>query len=76
MRDWFPGLDPASAEPISCTYTSTDTEDFVLDRRGRIVVGAGFSGHGFKFTPAVGAVLARLAADDTARAAAPFRIER
>ncbi|MFB8145736.1 FAD-dependent oxidoreductase [Microbacterium sp. NPDC056003] len=76
VRDWFPGLDPASAEPISCTYTSTDTEDFVLDRRGRIVVGAGFSGHGFKFTPAVGGVLAHLAVDDTVQAAAPFRIDR
>ncbi|WP_127474166.1 FAD-dependent oxidoreductase [Microbacterium sulfonylureivorans] len=75
VRDWFPGLDPDTAAPVSCTYTSTDTEDFVLDRRGRIVVGAGFSGHGFKFTPAVGAVLAALATDDAARAAAPFRLD-
>ena len=74
VAEWFPGLDPDTAEPISCTYTSTDSEDFVLDRRGRIVVGAGFSGHGFKFTPAVGAVLASLATDDTARAAEPFRL--
>nr|BFF08962.1 hypothetical protein GCM10025699_02650 [Microbacterium flavescens] len=76
VREWFPGLDPGPATPISCTYTSTDSEDFVLDRRGRIVVGAGFSGHGFKFTPAVGGVLARLALDDTERAAAPFRLDR
>lgn len=74
VAEWFPGLDPDTAAPISCTYTSTDSEDFVLDRRGRIVVGAGFSGHGFKFTPAVGAVLASLATDDSARAAAPFRL--
>lgn len=74
VAEWFPGLDPDSAQPISCTYTSTGSEDFVLDRRGRIVVGAGFSGHGFKFTPAVGSVLADLATDDTARAAEPFRI--
>jgi sarcosine oxidase len=70
----MPGLDADTAAPISCTYTSTETEDFVLDRRGRIVVGAGFSGHGFKFTPAVGAVLADLALDESARAAAPFRL--
>ena len=74
VAEWFPGLDPDSAEPISCTYTSTDSEDFVLDRRGRIVVGAGFSGHGFKFTPAVGSVLADLSADGTVRAAEAFRI--
>lgn len=74
VAEWLPGLDPDTAVPISCTYTSTDSEDFVLDRRGRIVVGAGFSGHGFKFTPAVGGVLAALATDEAAQAAAPFRL--
>ncbi|KAF2411579.1 FAD-dependent oxidoreductase [Microbacterium sp. B35-04] len=74
VEEWMPGLDPDTASPISCTYTSTDSEDFVLDRRGRVVVGAGFSGHGFKFTPAVGSVLADLATDDTARAARAFRL--
>jgi sarcosine oxidase len=74
VREWMPGLDPTSAAPISCTYTSTDDGTFVLDRRGRIVVGAGFSGHGFKFAPGVGGVLADLANDPAARAAAPFRL--
>ncbi|MDR6140663.1 sarcosine oxidase [Microbacterium foliorum] len=74
VREWMPGLDPASAVPVSCTYTSTDDSAFVLDRRGRIVVGAGFSGHGFKFAPGVGATLADLALDPTALAAAPFRL--
>ncbi len=66
VREWLPGADPDSYEPISCTYTSTVTEDFVLDRVGPLVVGAGFSGHGFKFTPAVGRVLADLATGGTA----------
>ena len=60
VRRWMPGLDP---EPIGfdrCLYTTTPTKDFVLDRVGPITVGAGFSGHGFKFAPAVGAVLADL----------------
>ena len=74
VREWMPGLDAVSAAPISCTYTSTDDGTFVLDRRGRIVVGAGFSGHGFKFAPGVGGVLADLAIDPAARAAAPFRL--
>lgn len=74
VREWMPGLDPSSATPISCTYTSTDDGAFVLDRRGRLVVGAGFSGHGFKFAPGVGAVLADLALDPAARAAEPFRL--
>jgi sarcosine oxidase len=59
--EWLPGVDASSAAPISCTYTTTPTSDFVLDRIGPVVVGAGFSGHGFKFTPAIGRVLADLA---------------
>ncbi|GAA4672391.1 FAD-dependent oxidoreductase [Frondihabitans cladoniiphilus] len=60
-REWLPGVDATSADPISCTYTTTPTADFVLDRFGPVVIGAGFSGHGFKFTPAIGRVLADLA---------------
>lgn len=61
VRDWFPGVDADAPEPISCTYTTTPDERFVLDRVGPVVVGAGFSGHGFKFTPGIGQVLAALA---------------
>ncbi len=74
VREWMPGLDPATAVPISCTYTSTPDSAFVLDRTGRLVVGAGFSGHGFKFGPGVGATLADLALDPGYRAAEPFRL--
>lgn len=58
VAEWFPGLDPTTASEISCTYTSTESGRFVLDRVGPITVGAGFSGHGFKFAPAIGRVLA------------------
>lgn len=60
-RAWLPGVDADSFEAISCTYTTTPDEDFILDRIGPIVIGAGFSGHGFKFTPVVGRILADLA---------------
>jgi sarcosine oxidase len=63
VRDWLPGADPDALEPVSCTYTTTLDENFVLDRVGPVVVGAGFSGHGFKFTPSVGRILADLATD-------------
>jgi sarcosine oxidase len=66
-REWLPGVDADRATPISCTYTTTPDEHFVLDRIGPVVVGAGFSGHGFKFTPVIGRILADLA--DGARAA-------
>jgi sarcosine oxidase len=61
VRTWLPGADADAVTPISCTYTTTVDSDFVLDRHGPIVVAAGFSGHGFKFTPAIGRVLADLA---------------
>ena len=62
-REWLPGADADSFADISCTYTTTPDSNFVLDRRGPVVVGAGFSGHGFKFTPTVGRILADLADD-------------
>src|SRR4051812_20294318 len=68
VRRWLPGLDADSAEPISCTYTSTATGEFVLDRVGPVVVAAGFSGHGFKGAPAIGRILADLALGTPARA--------
>jgi len=61
VRDWFPGVDADAPEPISCTYTTTPDERFLLDRVGPVVLGAGFSGHGFKFTPGIGQILASLA---------------
>lgn len=48
----------------ACIYTNTVSEDFVLDNwpdDPRIVVGAGFSGHGFKLAPLTGRILAELA---------------
>jgi sarcosine oxidase len=60
-RTWLPGVDADNFTPISCTYTTTPDSTFVLDRQGPVVVAAGFSGHGFKFVPAVGRVLADLA---------------
>jgi sarcosine oxidase len=57
----FPGLDPAPHHAETCLYTMTPDEDFVLDRIGPVVIGAGFSGHGFKFGAFIGEVLADLA---------------
>ena len=62
-RQWLPGVNPDVYAPISCTYTTTSDSNFVLDRVGPVVVATGFSGHGFKFVPAIGRVLADLALD-------------
>jgi len=48
----------------TCLYTNTPDEDFVLDRQGPIVIGSPCSGHGFKFTPLIGRILADLATGD------------
>lgn len=52
-----------------CLYTNTPDGHFILDRHpeyANVAIGAGFSGHGFKFTPAVGEKLVELAFDPSA----------
>jgi monomeric sarcosine oxidase len=61
VRDWLPGLDPAPAGEVTCLYTSTATEDFILDRHGPFVVCSPCSGHGAKFAPLTGEIAADLA---------------
>jgi sarcosine oxidase len=49
-----------------CLYTLTPDRHFVLGRHPRherVVVAGGFSGHGFKFVPVIGEILADLAVD-------------
>jgi sarcosine oxidase len=57
----FPDIDPTPVGAQTCLYTTTADEQFILERRGRVVVGSACSGHGFKFAPAVGRRLAELA---------------
>ena len=48
----------------TCFYTMTPDEHFIIDQHPRfenVFFAAGFSGHGFKFSPLVGEVLADLA---------------
>ncbi|WP_457101308.1 FAD-dependent oxidoreductase [Microbacterium sp. P5_E9] len=56
--EWLPGVDASAPTEVTCTYTSTPDAVFVLDRVGPVALGAGFSGHGFKFAPVIGRVLA------------------
>jgi sarcosine oxidase len=67
VRERFPGVDPEPVEAQTCLYTTTADERFVLERRGRVVVGSACSGHGFKFAPAVGRRLAELALAEAIR---------
>jgi sarcosine oxidase len=60
---WLPGVRPDTAVSTTCLYTQTPDHHFVIDRHGPIVVSAGFSGHGFKFGPALGDLIVRLVLD-------------
>ena len=61
VEEWLPGLDSYAITAATCLYTTTPTEEFFIERHGPLVVGAGFSGHGFKFVPLIGRMLADLA---------------
>jgi sarcosine oxidase len=60
------GLDPAPVGEVTCLYTSTASEDFILDRQGPFVICSPCSGHGAKFAPLVGEIAADLACGGTA----------
>ncbi len=59
-RTWLPGVNAETADPLTCLYTSTPDSNFAIGRSGNTVVAAGFSGHGFKFAPAIGELVADL----------------
>ncbi len=67
MRQVIPGAADGDLALVDrCMYDLTPDEDFILDRHpgGRaVVIGAGFSGHGFKFGILIGELLAALALD-------------
>ncbi|MFN8857092.1 MAG: N-methyl-L-tryptophan oxidase [Planctomycetaceae bacterium] len=64
LRKHIPGTRPIPTAHSVCLYTMTIDHHFIIDRHPdhpAVVVGAGFSGHGFKFAPVVGQALAELA---------------
>jgi sarcosine oxidase len=61
VRSHLPGLDPRPVSDLSCLYTSTASEDFILDRHGPFVICSACSGHGAKFAPLTGEFAAGLA---------------
>ncbi len=77
----IPGLAAAPVqESRICLYTRTPDEHFIVDahpEHSQIAIGAGFSGHGFKFSTTIGKMLAEIALDGaTAHNNRLFKIER
>ncbi|WP_248897743.1 N-methyl-L-tryptophan oxidase [Haloplanus halobius] len=77
---YFPSAAGPTMRLSTCMFTNTPDSDFLVDihpDHENVVVGAGFSGHGFKFASAIGEALADLALDgETTAPVEPFRIDR
>ncbi|MEL6249654.1 MAG: FAD-dependent oxidoreductase, partial [Cyanobacteria bacterium J06627_15] len=68
IRDFARDYIPDAAGPLlstrRCLYTLTPDKHFIVDQHPNyphVVIGAGFSGHGFKFTTLTGKMLADIA---------------
>jgi sarcosine oxidase len=87
LRAYVPAAAGRVLRAEVCLYTNTaagdadgsKAEEFILDRLPddpRVIIASPCSGHGFKFAPAVGEILAEMAMDDGAAAGADFRLAR
>jgi sarcosine oxidase len=66
VRERLPGLGVRCLKAVSCLYTATPDEGFVIDRHPRyenVLIASPCSGHGFKHSAAVGQILSELALD-------------
>ena len=64
LSGWMPGAAGTYVEGKACMYALTPDGHFVIDLHPaypNVVICGGFSGHGFKFAPAVGEIAADLA---------------
>ena len=63
LSDVMPDIDQNTNRHVVCMYTVTPDGHFLVDRHpqfSNVFFGAGFSGHGFKFTSVIGEALADL----------------
>ncbi|HMO90960.1 MAG TPA: N-methyl-L-tryptophan oxidase [Pirellulaceae bacterium] len=63
LRFRFPNINFDLVRSSVCMYTMSPDKHFIVDRHPHhqnIAIGAGFSGHGFKFAPVIGEQLVRL----------------
>lgn len=67
---YMPGASGPVVKQITCVYTMTPDEDFIVERHpehSQVVYGCGFSGRGYKFSPTIGEILADLALEGSTR---------
>jgi sarcosine oxidase len=80
VDEFLPGLGEITQMQV-CLYTLTPDRHFVVDleptTRSSLAIAAGFSGHGFKFAPVIGEILADLVTTgSTSYSIDLFRISR
>jgi len=70
LEDWLPGAGRTFLTAKACMYSLTPDEHFAIGPHPadpEIIVAGGFSGHGFKFAPVVGEIVADLIIDGSTR---------
>ncbi len=79
LERYWPEAGGAVLWYLTCLYTVTPDHHFLIDRhplRPPVVLCSACSGHGFKFAPAIGELVAALAIDPRAQPTPLFRLER
>jgi len=76
----IPALAGRCLEAVTCLYTNTPDEHFIVDRHpssSRVIIVSPCSGHGFKFCPVIGEMVADMVQrDETHPPPGMFRIDR
>jgi sarcosine oxidase len=70
VERYFPDAAGPTLSLKACLFTNSPDEHFIIDAMPdieQVVVAAGFSGHGFKFSSVVGEILADLAQSGSTR---------
>jgi sarcosine oxidase len=70
LDTYMPGASGPVLRTLTCMYTNTPDQHFVLDHHpayDNVVIGCGFSGHGFKFASVIGEILSQLSLDGTSK---------
>jgi sarcosine oxidase len=81
IRKYFPEADGPTIAMKTCLFSNTADENFILDLHPdypEVSIAAGFSGHGYKFCPVVGEIMADLALEGGSKRydLGLFRLER
>jgi sarcosine oxidase len=80
LSDHLPAANGRLLDAQTCLYTMTPDDTFIIDRMpgySHVAIASPCCGHGFKFSPVVGEILADLVTEGTtAHDLAPFRLQR